>query len=205
MEIAKLVLEFTKVLVWPVVVLFVLVFFRAETRDLFRRLRALRGGLAEAEFAEQAALARAESELASVDAPSSTDADMPFFAGALSAAFRSPDLAVLQAWETLERQLEHAVTTLGLKRRTRGHPVRSLNVTYAAQQLVGRGLPASTGTAIIDLHQASRQIFELGASLEGARDFIEACNNVYRQLAGFLTDPVGGSDPAGESVPAGES
>ncbi|GGT88862.1 hypothetical protein GCM10010244_12320 [Streptomyces coeruleorubidus] len=63
--------------------------------------------------------------------------------------------------------------------------------------LFGRGLPASTGTAIIDLHLAGRQVFELGASPEGARDFIEACNNVYRQLAGFLADSSGGSDDPG--------
>ncbi|GGT88855.1 hypothetical protein GCM10010244_12310 [Streptomyces coeruleorubidus] len=116
--------------------MFVLVFFRVETRDLFQRLRALRGGIAEAEFAEQAAQARAESELASVNVPVTVDVGMPFFADLLSAAFRSPDLAIHQAWETLERQLEHAVATLGLRRRVRGHAVRSLNVTYATQQLV---------------------------------------------------------------------
>ncbi|MEU1800122.1 hypothetical protein [Streptomyces sp. NPDC019937] len=185
MEIAKLVLEFLKVLVWPAVTLFVLVFFRAETRDLFQRLRSLRGGIAEAEFAEQAAQAREESELAVAGAAPSTDVVLPFRDELLSAARSKPEGAVRQAWQTLERQLEDVVFALGLKRRARGH-IGPLNVDYVASRLVALGLPQSAGSALVDLRRARAQIYELGASSEGARDFIEACNNIYRQVAEFL-------------------
>ncbi|MFB7194416.1 hypothetical protein [Streptomyces sp. NPDC056240] len=146
MEIAKLVLEFVKVLVWPVVTLFILVFFRAETRDLFQRLRSLRGGIAEAEFAEQAAQARAESELAAVDTAPTLDIVLPFYDELVHAAHVKPEVVVRQAWQTVERQLEHAVFTLGLKRRARGH-VGPMNVDYVASRLVALGLPQPAGGA----------------------------------------------------------
>jgi hypothetical protein len=184
-EIAKLVLEFVKVLAWPVVTLFILVFFRVETRDLFQRLRTLRGGIAEAEFAEQAAQARAESDPAVVGSAPTVDVVLPFREELLHAAHSNPEGAVRQAWQTLERQLEHAVFVLGLKRRARGH-IGPLNVDRVASGLVDLGLPQAVGGALMDLRRAHAQIYELGASPSGARDFVEACNNIYRQIAQFL-------------------
>ncbi|MFH9870258.1 hypothetical protein ACH4NT_29805 [Streptomyces lydicus] len=185
MEIAKLVLEFFKVLVWPVVTLFVLVFFRAETRDLFHRLRSLRGGIAEAEFAEQAAQAREESEPTAVGAAPTADVVLPFLDELVRASHTSPEGSVRQAWQTIERQLEDVVFTLGLKRRARGH-VGPLNVPYVADRLVELGLPQPVGGALKDLYRAHAQVHELGASASGAGDFIEACNNIFRQVTQFM-------------------
>ncbi|MFJ5063735.1 hypothetical protein ACIP96_30505 [Streptomyces nigra] len=183
MEIAKLVLEFIKVLVWPLVLLGALVFFRSEARDLMQRLRVVRGGIAEAEFAEQAAQARAESEVAASVVDQSPDVALPYLVDLLRAAGHSPEKVIWQAWESLERELESAVLALGLKRRHRGHPIGGLNVNYVAPKLVEQGLPESAGLALIELSRARSQISELGASAQGARDFIQACNNLYRQLS----------------------
>ncbi|MGW6491545.1 hypothetical protein [Streptomyces sp. NPDC055056] len=185
MEIAKLVLEFVKALIWPVVMLFVLVFFRAETRDLFQRLRSLRSGIAEAEFAEQAAQARAESELAVVDVEPMPDTGLPFYDELMHAAPFKPEEAVQQAWQTVERQLEDVVVRLGLKRRMRGH-VGPLNVDYVAGRLAVLGLPQPVRGALVDLWRAIAQIDALGVSSTGASDFVEACNNVYQQIAHFV-------------------
>ncbi|MEU4954431.1 hypothetical protein ACFYN3_09455 [Streptomyces lavendulae] len=118
MDVARLVLDYLKVLLWPSVVLFVVLWFRNDVRGLFRRIRSLSAPGVDAEFSDEvdAVSAEAEAALRAAAAQSgSTGADAAITMGppdgdwgfeALEYVARlSPSAGIVGAWKQVESQL----------------------------------------------------------------------------------------------------
>ncbi|MFB6705749.1 hypothetical protein ACFCW6_13655 [Streptomyces sp. NPDC056333] len=133
-DIARLVLDFTKVFVWPLVVLFIAYGFRDEVRGLLRRMRNLSAVGVDAEFSEAIEEASAGAEAAVRESPPSQEALEPngrhsvpqesttpeTASGAsrrpaplTAMAFVSPDGAMMAAWRQVESKLSEMVPNYG--------------------------------------------------------------------------------------------
>lgn len=113
-EIARLVLDYFKALVWPLVVLVIVLRFRAEIAQLFKRIRTLSTPGVDAEFSDEVSEVSAETEAAVREAPPTASAqtgrgedasgEWPPSTLPLIAAL-SPTAGMLAAWRHVERLL----------------------------------------------------------------------------------------------------
>ncbi|WP_190093573.1 hypothetical protein [Streptomyces melanogenes] len=117
MEIARLVLDFIKVLAWPLVTVFAAHVFRADIQRLFLRVRTLSAPGIDAEFSEEVAETNAEVEAAvrrgeeagsasdnlGVHAPRRLGRGGPTLDSLLATAATNPDMAIMGSWRALEQ------------------------------------------------------------------------------------------------------
>ncbi|MEU1597671.1 hypothetical protein ABZ468_33710 [Streptomyces sp. NPDC005708] len=160
MDVARLVLDYVKTLIWPLVLAAAAIFFREQVKALLDRLKVLRGGVAEAEFAELAAEARAETGAAAAELPlehpqllltsaSSEDSLRDLMNALRDSAQLAPGASVVQGWAFLVRRLEAIADEFGIPRRTRG-TVAAIDVRLVVDGLRSRGLPDSTARSVVN-------------------------------------------------------
>ncbi|MFD5702117.1 hypothetical protein [Streptomyces lasiicapitis] len=161
MDEARLVLDYIKTLIWPLLLVAAAVFFREQVKALMGRLTVLRGGVAEIEFAELAAETRAETEAAAAELPledselllasASSDDSLRDLMNALrDSAQLAPGAAVVQGRAFLVRRLEAIADEFGIPRRTRG-TLTAVNVRLVLDGLRSRGLPDSAARSVSQL------------------------------------------------------
>ncbi|MFF4846212.1 hypothetical protein [Streptomyces collinus] len=196
MEIAKLVLEYLKALIWPAAFVFATLTFKAQIAALFGRLRILRGGVAEAEFAEAVADLRAETEVAAAEQQPLGGTELLSTEDVVTMRFHdvlepmlslSPALAVLTGWDyirsrliSMAREAKHGDWT------DDGSGIASLRV------LENRGLPGATARSIRRLTGLRNQVAHphprgevLPLTEEAGRDYVDAAVNVWEALTAF--------------------
>ncbi|MFI5886463.1 hypothetical protein [Streptomyces sp. NPDC051554] len=118
MEIAHLVLDFLKVLVWPAVVLAVAYGFREELRGLLRRMKVLSAAGVDAEFSEVVeqvsvdvgeAVAQSEPQAIEPSALTNETAERSERRTRLAVPFIDPTAALLEAWNQVRSTLARMI------------------------------------------------------------------------------------------------
>ncbi|GAA3638426.1 hypothetical protein ACG5V6_12375 [Streptomyces chitinivorans] len=193
MEIAKLILDYIKVLIWPGVAMFVLLRFRANISDLISRTRTLSTPAGSLEFAEEVRALRdaVESREENLDhaeaaegreVPQARD-DRTAFDIYRDIAITTPEAAVMAAWLHVEKKLKEAVDVLyadaggsqSLKASTIDQ-FRQPRSTQLAHALEARGWDSEWVDLTNKLrrvrNQASHQVL---ISSSTAREYVESC------------------------------
>ncbi|MEV5353430.1 hypothetical protein [Streptomyces sp. NPDC052693] len=200
MEVARLVLEYLKALVWPATTLAIVYGFRSQLGDLIRRIKLLSAPGVDAEFSAEVIEASEEAEAAVIshDTPSEEVAaqrepvdDEPTEAARvdfylrrlehedmlLSYAAAQPEAAVVAAWWHVEAELRRMEESqLG------PHIRRALPVALLIQRLV---LPEDIKTSLTELSKvrsraAHAQPHHL--SSEAARAYVRSCREMVEWL-----------------------
>ncbi|NIL52712.1 hypothetical protein HBK87_19410 [Streptomyces sp. 2BBP-J2] len=200
MEIARLVLDYLKVLVWPFVVLLIAHRFAGEIRGLLRRIRNLSAAGVDAEFSEVVEGAGAGAEAAARQTPpledgSRTDDQAPRPAGAAHAtvtspladmAFVSPEGAIMAAWRLVEAKLITMVPGYEVPRqrgRLFAYMIRSDEI-----------FPRDISRALHELRNVRNEVTHVTAegrtvSPRSAADYVEGCESMVRWLGEYETSP----------------
>ncbi|MEU0455613.1 hypothetical protein ABZ322_21895 [Streptomyces sp. NPDC006129] len=200
MEIARLVLDYLKVLVWPCVVLLIAHRFAGEIRGLLRRIRNLSAVGIDAEFSELVEGAGAGAEAAvrqtpSLDDEPRSDEQPPRPAGAAHAtvaspladmAFVSPEGAIMAAWRLVEAKLIAMVPGYAVPRQ------RSRLFTYMirSDEIFPRGI----SQALYELRNVRNEVTHVTAegrtpSPRSAAEYVEGCESMVRWLDEYETSP----------------
>ncbi|WP_098024480.1 hypothetical protein [Streptomyces sp. st115] len=199
MEIARLVLDYLKVLIWPAATITIVYGFRSQLSDLIRRVKALSAPGIDAEFSGEIIEASTDAEVAVLNNESAGD-EVPDQRGSseepteaanvrirlvregeedrlLSYAQLHPEGAAVAAWLFVEselRQLEEA--ELGVPDR---HP---LPITRLLERL---NLPQNIKISILELSKVRNRAahhMPLNLSPEAARAYVSSC----REMADWL-------------------
>ncbi len=190
-----MVLEYLKALIWPAAFVFVTLTFKAQIAALFGRLRILRGGVAEAEFADAAADLRAETEVAVAEQQASAGREVPSSEGTVALPFQevleqllaaNPAVAVTSGWDYIRRRLVH----MALSVRPEGiePAVIASNQGYGPLRVLEEaGLPSGTVRSIWRLSALRNQVAHTDAQLtaQAARDYVDAAVNTWEALTAF--------------------
>ncbi|MGW3246533.1 hypothetical protein [Streptomyces sp. NPDC001070] len=193
MQIAKLVLEYVKALVWPVVLVFATITFKTQIAALIERIKHLRGAGAEVEFAEVAAAILAETAVVAEqrapenhEQPSSGDTVALSLHEVLEPLLAvHPGIAVLKGWDLIQNRL----TDLAARAYPATH-VSVLRGTLALRMLEDRGLPGATVRSITRLRALRNAVAhprdgDTPITEEGGRDYVDAAVNVWEALTAF--------------------
>lgn len=207
MEIARLVLDFTKVFVWPLVVLLIAYGFRDEVRGLLRRVRNLSAVGVDAEFSEAVEEASAGAEAAVRESPPSQAVLEPVGvptarpeptasettsggsrrpAPLTAMAFVSPDGAMMAAWRQVESKLSEMVPNYG-----------DLRERGKLFQLITRSehfFPRDISGALQNLKRMRNEVTHVVdqgrvPSAEAAAEYVESCHAMVEWLDEYRRSP----------------
>ncbi|WP_406246760.1 hypothetical protein OG944_10095 [Streptomyces anulatus] len=198
MEIARLVLDFCKVLIWPLATLAIAYGFRHEVKGLVKRVRNLSAAGVDAEFSEEVEETSANAEAAVRRSPTaghSQDEDDP--QGEVEApptqlevgeavtnplvamAFVSPDGAMMAAWRTVEMQLAKMLPEWQEDRR------RPQLVSYLAKN---QYLPHEVSHALLDMRRVRNEVThvkERSPGPEAAAEYVASCDKMVKWLESY--------------------
>ncbi|MGX1476255.1 UNVERIFIED_CONTAM: hypothetical protein RKD50_005063 [Streptomyces canus] len=194
MEIARLVLDFLKVLVWPAVLLAVAYGFREEVRGLLRRVKALSAVGVDAEFSEAVEQASAEVEEAVAQAePQASELPVPSTATVAerherdarpTAPYIDPTNAMLEAWG----QVRSTISRMVLEHTTYG---RVGETTLTRLFWSERYFPHDIAQSLRDLHAISRELRDRRRlpTTGAAQDYIASCEAMVDWLKEYAKSP----------------
>ncbi|MFD7595956.1 hypothetical protein ACFV6D_23310 [Kitasatospora sp. NPDC059812] len=189
MEIAKLVLEFVKALIWPLIVLFIALAFREQFRKLLDRLKEVNGGGITAAFGEDVERAQAAAEAAADQQPASHSEETPeenVFEVFRGVADATPEGAVLAAFRVVEQKLNEAVDVLPGPRRSQRPadrlPSRLIEILSEA------GLNQMAVVALRGLRVLRNRAAHAGDAIdaEEARSYVDTAELGVRLLNSFI-------------------
>jgi len=199
--VANLVLQFVRVLVWPVVVGLCVVLFKGKVRDLLDRLTSFAGAGFNAKFERDArdALATAQSALEQQEASSgseeatdtpqpaeSKDEDESVVDTLRVVASRSPNAAVLGAWRLIELKMSEAAELV-----SEANPPRiSLSPGQLVAALRNAGFAPLAVESIDDLRRLRNDAAHASKEVtaQTADDFVTSALLVIRLLDRFIDD-----------------
>ncbi|MFD8396241.1 hypothetical protein ACFV2N_45430 [Streptomyces sp. NPDC059680] len=207
MDIARLVLDFTKVLVWPLVVLFIAYGFRDEVRGLLRRVRNLSAVGVDAEFSEAVEVASAGVEAAVRESPPSQEALEPASGPAerqqlttsetasgfgrrpaplTAMAFVSPDGAMMAAWRQVESKLSEMVPNY--------EDMRERGKLFMLITRSEYFFPRDISGALQDLKRMRNEVTHVVdqgriPSPEAAAEYVESCQAMVEWLDEYRRSP----------------
>ncbi|MEU8929885.1 hypothetical protein AB0D30_08355 [Streptomyces sp. NPDC048409] len=194
MEIAKIVLEYLKVLAWPGITVALAIIFKSDVRQLLKRLRGVRAGGAELDFEERAREERvtAQEEAGeAVEAPGATSsaaASAPVLVALADVADASPEAVVLGSWRLVEQKIVSAAyAALGWdpdQPRPRRSTTRMLIEELGRAGLDQRAVRSLRRMSTLR-NQAAHE--EGTVTAQGAREFASACDGWIHVLDGFMT------------------
>ncbi|MGW3643200.1 hypothetical protein [Streptomyces sp. NPDC005166] len=198
MEIARLVLDYIKVLIWPAATIAIVYGFRSQLSDLSRRVKALSAPGIDAEFSGEVIEASTDAEVAVLsnepatgEVPAQRDVEAPTEAAnvqirteqidhqdrLLSYALIQPEAAAVAAWWFVEGELRRLEEEdLGTSER------RPLPITRLLERL---HLPQDIKIAILELSRVRNRAshhMPLNLSPEAARAYVSSC----REMADWL-------------------
>ncbi|MFE4855795.1 hypothetical protein [Streptomyces sp. NPDC056670] len=191
MEIAQIVLDYLKALVWPLIVLFVALAFKDEFRRLLDRLTEVKGAGFGAAFGEGVRRAQSVAEAAISEDPSASElANSPIenvFDAFRDIADSTPEGAVLAAWRAVEQKMIEAVSVV------RGPEYlasrRALLPTNMIRELSNAGLSPMAVVALGNLfmlrHRATHVVGDAIDVAEG-RSYVDAAELGVRLLNSFV-------------------
>lgn len=200
--VANLVLQFVRVLVWPVVVGLCVVLFKGKVRDLLDRLTSFAGAGFNAKFERDArdALATAQSALKQQDAVSegneptgtsqqaeSKDEDESVVDTLRVVASRSPNAAVLGAWRLIELKMFEAAELVQEPNLARKPPLPPSQLVV----VLGRaGLAPLAVESINDLRRLRNDAAHSSKEVTArtADDYVTSALLVVRLLDRFIDD-----------------
>ncbi|MET9255014.1 hypothetical protein [Streptomyces sp. NPDC003717] len=184
MQIAALVLDYLKVLLWPLVTFAVIYTFRDDVRDLVKRVRSLSAPGVDAEFSEEVVevSAAAEAAIESSVAGGETSAMQPQHehgsntSSLVAMAYISPAGAIMAAWRSVEMEL------LELDPDLKGR----VGPEHLIQSVAIRtGMPADVSLALFDLSRVRNEAAALhgsNPSPEAAADYVVSCESLVDWL-----------------------
>ncbi|MFF0428988.1 hypothetical protein ACFYUJ_31920 [Streptomyces sp. NPDC004520] len=199
MEIAKLVLDYIKVIIWPGVALFVLLRYRLNISDLIARTRSLSTPAGSLEFAEEVRALRESVEVQEGEAgePETTPqarADRSVFDTFRDIALMAPETAVMGAWLHVDRTLTTAVDRLyadqggwrSLASNLRGD-YRPLSPAQLARALAEKGWGGEWVGLVDELRRVrNAAAHQTAISPIAARDFVESCEALVLAIDRFV-------------------
>lgn len=204
MEIAKLLLDYIKVLIWPGVAIFVLLKFRGNISDLISRTRTLSTPAGSLEFAEEVRALREAvetqdevldpGEAATAREEPRTRADRTAFDTYRDIARIIPEASVLASWLHLEKKLKEAVDMLyadvggsrAFETRTSGtiHVPTTRKLAHALGQ---KGWDEDWVRLVDDLRRVRNQAaHQSSISPATASDYVESCEFLVLAIDEFV-------------------
>ncbi|GLW53957.1 hypothetical protein [Kitasatospora phosalacinea] len=187
MEIARLVLDYLRVLLWPLVVLLGVWIVRRQIPEIASRVTRLETPVGtvelEARKVNEAAEAVAQQSLV---VPEPLPEPAPITAEQLLTEARdlvgpSPDAAVLIAWRAVDQRFQQ------LMREIHGSDVRYVNPRKALDDLVPLGMSADAAALLPQLASVRAKVAHEATSLTPATalGYIESCEIILQQLNGL--------------------
>ncbi|WP_394431663.1 hypothetical protein [Streptomyces sp. SGAir0957] len=192
MEVARLILDYLKVLIWPTATVAIIYGFRSQLSDLIRRVKALSAPGIDAEFSGEiieastgAEVAVLNNELSGGDAPNQLDSNEKPTKAAnvrirtermnheellLSYAAAQPESAAIAAWWHVESELRR-LEALELGTSERG----AVPITRLLERL---NLPQNIKISILELSKVRNRAahrMPLNLSPEAARAYVSSC------------------------------
>lgn len=192
-----MVLEYVKTLVWPAVLVFSTITFKTQIAALFGRLRALRGGVAEVEFSDEAASVRVETEIAAAEQQVPVDDQLAGSENTVTLSLQqvldqllliNPNAAVMKGWDMIRDRL--------IVLAVRAYPREDMALLAAARGWIDalrllekRGLPSATARSIGRLGELRNRVAHAGwaepLGSAAGRDYVDAAVNVWEALNAF--------------------
>ncbi|MFE0249880.1 hypothetical protein [Streptomyces sp. NPDC059010] len=206
MEIARLILDFLKALVWPAVVLAVAYGFREELRGLLRRMKVLSAVGVDAEFSEVVeqvsvdvgeAVAQSEPQAIESSALTNQGAEGRERGTRLAVPFIDPSVALLEAWH----QVRSALTRMTLEHTSYGRiGERLLNRLLWSERFFPRDIAHSLRElqAIANEVRNGKRI----PTMQAAEDYIASCEAMVDWLREYAKSPAWADGVAGLELPA---
>jgi hypothetical protein len=213
-EIAKLVLEYVKAVIWPAMFGLVIFRYRTEVRSLLSRMRSLSTVAGSAEFTEEVQEAREAAEgiseqsrgreISTEDSRVQNDRDSAVFATLRILAEDSPGAAVLGAWRVVELRMLETMNELG--RATGGdHSLRtemSARTNLATRRVIAfladMGLSPNAADLLTSLRAARNRIShspDVGSvTKEAARDFVDSCEIAVHEVQSLTASSSGANE-----------
>lgn len=198
-DIARLVLDYFKVLVWPIAVLLLAHRFAGEIRGLIRRIRNFRAAGIDAEFSEVVEGAGAGAEAAARQTPSLDDGprageEPPRPSGTARAAaspladmaYVSPEGTIMAAWRLVEAKLIAMVPGYDVPRQ------RSRLFSYMIRS--DEIFPRDIAQALQELRHVRNEVTHVTAegrtaSPRSAAEYVEGCESMVRWLDEYEKSP----------------
>ncbi|GLW04338.1 hypothetical protein [Streptomyces lavendulae] len=195
MEIANLVLDYLKVLIWPLVLVATVLWFRSDVSALIRRMRSLSGPGIDAEFSEEVAEVSAGAEEAVREAtPPSANIELPAPAPPPPSsnppgwdistlpyiARLSPQAGMLAAWREVEASLYEVAPGGGPES----------NVVRPAQRLIDAltDVPEDIKLSLTQLRRLRNEVAHGRGSTvspDAAVEYVQSCAAMVQWLQGF--------------------
>jgi len=189
-EIAELVLEYVKVLVWPTVLVVLMIRYRGEVGGLLKKMKSVTTPAGSVEFAEEAQrLREAAEEAPQLAGPSDGDRgeassalrrpDETAFSVYRDIAHKAPEAAVMGAWRHVETKLRDAVDLLEWNRddaASVSRPGRPRLASDLITVLAGHGLDPEWTRLLRDLQRMRNSATHLDdVSPSAAVDYVQSC------------------------------
>lgn len=198
-EIAKLVLDYIKVAIWPSVALFVLLKYRVSISGLIARTRSLSTPAGSLEFAEEVRALREsveaqEGQPGEAGATPQSRADRSVFDTFREIALVAPEAAVMGAWLHVDRTLLAAVDQLYADQGGWRSLMSNVRVSYRppfpielARALEQKGWGSEWVRLVDDLRRVRNDAaHQTAISPVTAREFVESCEAMVLAIDRFV-------------------
>ncbi|MFH9768108.1 MULTISPECIES: hypothetical protein [Streptomyces] len=193
MEIARLVLDFLKVLVWPAVFLAVAYAFREEVRGLLKRVKALSAVGVDAEFSEaveqvsaeaEEAVTQSEPQVAEVGPAPARVAERRERDSRLSSQFIDPSVAMLDAWDQVRRTLSRMVLEHSGYNRIGERVMTRLLWSE-------RFFPHDIAQSLRELREIRNEVAHARRvpTVDAAEEYVASCERMVEWLTEYATSP----------------